>query len=114
MEPPVAGVIGVIEEPSLLFFLLRAILALAIMGVGMFFFVRHAKRKGWITQNAHVEVIASLPIGKDVFFVLRCGPEVFALASGQAGTCLIGRWKYEEWLEWEEKERKRKNDDAES
>ena len=97
---------------GLLYYVLRVILALAIMVVGAFFFVRHAKRKGWVKQNAHVEVIASLPIGKDVFFVLRCGPDVFALTSGHAGTRLIGRWKYEIWLEWEEKERKRKETDA--
>ena len=81
------------------------------MAAAAYFFVRHAKSKGWMKQNAHVEVIASLPIGKDVFFVLRCGPDVFALASGNAGTRLIGRWKYEEWLGWEDKERKRKEAD---
>jgi len=84
------------------------------MGVGMFVFVRHAKNKGWVKQSAHVEVIASLPIGKDVFFILRCGPDVFALTSGHTGTRLIGRWKYEEWLGWEEKERKRKEAGAEN
>ncbi|MDR1875274.1 MAG: hypothetical protein LBQ90_09735 [Synergistaceae bacterium] len=47
--------------------------------------------------------MASLPLGKDVFFVLRCGPEVFALTSGAGGTRLICRWKYEEWLRYDEK-----------
>jgi hypothetical protein len=108
MELPVTG------ELSLLSYLLRVILAFAVMGAMAFFFVRHAKSKGWVKQNAHVEVIASLPIGKDVFFVLRCGPDVFALTSGQAGTRLIGRWKYEEWLGWEEKERKRRETVAEN
>ena len=97
-----------------MYYLLRVIFALAIMAVGAFFFVRHAKSKGWVKQNgAHVEIIASLPIGKDVFSVLRCGPDVFAVVSGNAGTRLIGRWKYEEWLGWEE-ERKRKETDAEN
>ena len=81
------------------------------MAVGAFFFVRHAKSKGWVKQNgAYVEVIASLPIGKDVFFVLRCGPDVFAILSGHAGTRVIGRWKHEEWLGWENEWKRRDTD----
>jgi hypothetical protein len=49
--------------------------------------------------------MTSLPLGRDVFFVLRCGPEVLALTSGHAGTRLIGRWKYEDWLRWEKEEK---------
>ena len=45
-----------------------------------------------------VELLASLPLGKDVFFVVRCGPDVLAFTLGGSGTCAMGRWKYEEWL----------------
>ena len=86
-------------EPSLVFYVLRVAIALAILSVGAFFFVRHAKSRGWVKQDgSFVDVIASLPIGKDVFFVLRCGPDVFAFTSGNSGARLVGRWKYEEWL----------------
>jgi hypothetical protein len=80
-------------------------LALAVMAVAAIVVVRFLKsgsRAG--RSGARVEVMASLPLGKDVFFVLRCGPEVFALTSGHGGTHLLGRWKYEEWLHWEEKD----------
>ena len=99
-------------EPNLLLYTLRVAIALAVMGLGAFFFTRYAKSKGWAKQNAHVEVIASLPLGKDVFFVLRCGPDVFALTSGHTGTRLIGRWRYEDWIRWEENERRKKDADA--
>jgi hypothetical protein len=67
------------------------------------FFVGLAKNRGWVRQDgAHVKIMASLPLGKDVFFVLKCGPDVLALASGQGGTRLLGRWKYEEWLRLED------------
>jgi hypothetical protein len=80
-------------------------LTLALMGAGAFVFAGWAKKKGWVKRNeAHVKIMASLPLGKDVFFVLRCGPEVLALASGPAGTRLLGRWKHEEWLVLEEKQ----------
>jgi hypothetical protein len=85
-------------------YLLRVVVALVIMGVMAVIFVGLAKNKGWVRQNtAHVNIMASLPLGKDVFFVLRCGPEVFALTSGHAGTHLLGRWKYEEWRRLESK-----------
>jgi hypothetical protein len=76
------------------------------MAVAAVVFVRFAKRGGWAGQGGtRIRIIASLPLGKDVFFVLRCGPDVFALTSGQTGTRLIGRWKYEEWIRWEEQEK---------
>jgi hypothetical protein len=79
-------------------------LALAMMGVIAFIFVGWAKKKGWVRRNeANVKIMASLPLGKDVFFVLRCGPEVWALTSGPGGTRLLSRWKYDEWLVLEEK-----------
>jgi hypothetical protein len=82
------------------------VLALGVMAVGAVVFLGCAKRRGWVRQNeGHVKIMASLPLGKDVFFVLRCGPEVFALASGPRGTRMISRWKYEEWLQMEKKER---------
>ena len=91
------------EEIGLLPYLIRVLLALAIMAVVAFVVVALGKKKGWVRQNeAHVKMMASLPLGKDVFFVLRCGPDVLAVASGQTGTRLIGRWKYEEWLRLEE------------
>jgi hypothetical protein len=76
---------------------------MAVAAVVLVRFVKSGGRPG--RSGARVEVMASLPLGKDVFFVLRCGPDVFALTSGHAGTHLIGRWKYEEWLRWEEEKK---------
>lgn len=91
-------------EVALTSYLIRVVLALALMIAAAAIFVRMGKNKGWIKKTeAHVKIMASLPLGKDVFFVLQCGPEVFALTSGHAGTRLIGRWKYEEWIRWQEK-----------
>jgi hypothetical protein len=90
-------------------YLSRVFLALAVMAAAAWVFmgfIGWAKKKGWVRRNeAHVKIMASLPLGKDVFFVLRCGPEVLALASGPGGTRLLGRWKYDEWLDLEKKAR---------
>ena len=97
------------ERIDLLPYLIRVLLDLAIMTTVAFVVIGLAKKRGWIRQNeAHVKMMASLPLGKDVFFVLRCGPDVFAVTSGQAGTRLIGRWKYEDWLLLEEMEEREK------
>jgi len=102
------------EEVGLLPYLVRVALALALMVGAAVVFLSFAKRRGWVKQNeAHVKIMASLPLGKDVFFVLRCGPDIFALASGHTGTRVIGRWKYEEWLQLEDKARREKETGAE-
>jgi hypothetical protein len=94
----------VTEEVSLTSYLVRVVVALLLMSAAGFFFVVLSRKKGWARQNqACVKIMASLPMGKDVFFVLRCGPEVFALTSGSGGTRLISRWKYEEWLQYDGK-----------
>jgi hypothetical protein len=95
LEGEVAGT----EEFGMASYLARVGLALGVLGAAAFFSLRVARRKGWAKQNeTRVKMMASLPLGKDVFFVLRCGPDVFALTSGPGGARLMGRWRYEEWL----------------
>lgn len=87
------------NDVDLVSYLLRVLLALAVMGFFALLFVRTAKSKGWARQSGvKVEIVASLPLGKDVFFVLRCGPDVIALTSGRTGISVIGRWTYDEWI----------------
>lgn len=74
----------------------RVGLTVAVLAAAGFFIARFYGRAGG-RGVAHVKILASLPLGKDVFFVLRCGPDVFALTSGHTGVRLLGRWKYEEW-----------------
>lgn len=88
-----------VNDVDLISYLMRVLLALAVMGFFALLFVRAAKSKGWARRSgAKVEVVASLPLGKDVFFVLRCGPDVIALTSGRMGISVIGRWAYDEWV----------------
>ena len=49
-------------------------------------------------DGAVVKLLASLPLGKDALFVVRCGPDVIAFTLGTGGACLMGRWRYEEWV----------------
>ncbi|MCR5346275.1 MAG: hypothetical protein K6E38_00690 [Fretibacterium sp.] len=87
-------------DSGLVAYLLRVFIALAILSLCAFTFVHFSRRK---TQRASggvaVKLLTSLPLGKDVFFVVRCGPDVLAFTLGGAGACLMGRWKYAEWLD---------------
>ena len=86
-------------EPELFVYLTRVLIALGVLSVFAFVLVRCAKKKnGADGEGVPVRVLTSLPVGKDVFCVLRCGPDVVAFTSGAGGTCLMGRWKYEEWV----------------
>lgn len=88
-----------IAEPSLVTYLTRVSLALVLLTLSAILLVRFARRRReGVRDDGAVKLLASLPVGKDVFFVLRCGPDVVAFTSGASGTCLMGRWKYEEWV----------------
>lgn len=86
-------------EPDIFVYLTRILIALGFLCVSAILFVRYSKkRSGPEGDGVCVKVLASLPLGKDVFFVVRCGPDVFAFTLGGGGSCLMGRWAYEEWV----------------
>ena len=81
--------------------MLKAVTALVIMSACAYILVRYLKKKN-ITMNGTrgAEIVASLRLTvRDVFFVVRCGPDVLAFTVGPQGTCLLGRWSYDEWRE---------------
>ncbi len=48
--------------------------------------------------SQNVEIITSLRLtARDIFLVVRCGPDVVAFTAGPHGSSLIGRWSYAEW-----------------
>jgi hypothetical protein len=76
----------------------KVILALVVMSFTCWLFLYISKRKGWLQKGSDkLYIISSLSIGRDVFFILRCGPEVIAVVTGHSGTRLMGRWKIEDW-----------------
>ena len=62
------------------------------------------KYKNRSTSNtaSSVKIIASLRLSvRDMFFVVRCGPDVVAFTVGSSGSNLVGRWTYEQWVKSE-------------
>lgn len=100
-------------DTSLIHYLVRVSLALSVLVLGALVFVRYAKNRGLgVREGSSVKLLASLPLGKDVFFVVRCGPDVVAFTSGPGGACLMGRWKYEEWVCREDASASEKQEDG--
>ena len=76
----------------------KVILALVVLAFSGWLFLLISKRKGWIQKGSDkLYIISSLSLGRDVFFILRCGPEVIAIVTGPSGTRLMGKWKLKDW-----------------
>ncbi|MBQ7196225.1 MAG: hypothetical protein IJS40_02310 [Synergistaceae bacterium] len=71
------------------------------MSLGALLFIKYAKKHNLNMKSASavkIEMLSSLHLtGRDIFFVVRCGPDVIAFVLSQGGACLMGRWSYEEW-----------------
>ena len=84
-------------------YLIKAFSALLIFSICAFIFVHYMKVKGRVPDSKEVKVITSLRLSsRDLFFVIKCGPDVIAFTLGNNGTYLIGRWNYEEWIKSKE------------
>ncbi len=90
--------------PSLTGYMLRIGLSLALLALAGYGAVLYTRRKMPVRAGGSLKILASLPLGRDVLFLVRCGPEVLAIATGSAGSRVIGRWKYEEWSQWTDEE----------
>lgn len=99
---PAAAEASPAESPSLTGYMIRIGLSLAILALAGYGMILYSRRTAPLKAKGAVSVLASLPLGKDVLFIVRLGPDVVALASGGAGTRVIGRWRYEDWKQFED------------
>ncbi len=100
---PSAAFASSMEAPSLTSYLLKVGLSLALLAIAGYLVVFFSGRRAPLRTKGALSVVASLPLGRDVLFVVRCGPDVIAVLSGKNGARVIGRWRYEEWqVDWNE------------
>ena len=69
------------------------------MSACAYILVRYFKKSTTaLNGTREAEIITSLRLtGRDIFFVVRCGPDVIAFTVGNNGTYLLGRWSCDEW-----------------
>ena len=84
-------------DTSLAAYLIRVSLALALL-IAFAAFIKF-KTRGMLGSSG-AEILASLSLGKDAFFVVRCGPDVIAFITGSSGILLAGKWKYDDWIKF--------------
>ena len=76
------------------------------MSLGALIFVKYFKKHNPNAAGASafkIEILSSLHLtSRDVFFVVRCGPDVIAFVLSQGGACLLGKWNYEQWIKGSE------------
>lgn len=81
-------------------YIARAVSALIIMSVCAVLIVKYFRKHNINNSSkTHAQILSSLRLtARDIFFVVRCGPDVIAFTLGPHGVCLMGRWNYNEWL----------------
>ena len=69
------------------------------MSLGAFVIVKFFKKNAPVTgMPVRIKILSSLRLtGRDMFFVVLCGPDVIAFVLTQGGACLLGKWNYEQW-----------------
>lgn len=92
------------EAPSLTAYMIKIGLSVALFAIAGYGVVLWSRRTAPLMAKGTVKVLTSLPLGKDVLFVVRCGPDVIVLTSGGTGTRVIGRWRYEDWIKYEQED----------
>ncbi|HPZ77252.1 MAG TPA: hypothetical protein PK409_08360 [Thermosynergistes sp.] len=60
--------------------------------------LRFAQKRGLSRpKREDLCLLATLPLGHEVVYLIRCGPDVVAFASGKNGTLFLGRWSLRDW-----------------
>ena len=86
------------DSLSISTYLSKVVLALVLLAISGWLILYISKRRGWIQKGSDkLYIISSLSLGREIFFVIRCGPEIIAIVSGPSGSRLMGRWAIEEW-----------------
>ena len=81
--------------------MIRAAAALVFMSLGALVLVKFFKKDSPDATGmpVRVKILSSLRLtGRDMFFVVLCGPDVIAFVLTQTGACPLGKWNYKEWL----------------
>lgn len=93
-SPAWASVTGVYSPVAV--YLVKVSLAILFLGVSAFFFLRWSPLKNRVLRHDG-SIITSLPVGRDVIYIVRCGPEVLVLLNGRSGSSLLRSYSLEEW-----------------
>lgn len=79
-------------------YLFRMFLALIGIGACAWLALRFAQKRGISRpKRGDLCLLATLPLGHEVVYLVRCGPDVVAFVSGKNGALFLGRWGLRDW-----------------
>ncbi|MDR3254608.1 MAG: hypothetical protein LBT31_03450 [Synergistaceae bacterium] len=82
-------------------YVLRMILALALLGGAGWAAAKFLPRRFRGASKSPLRLLAALGVGRDVVYILQAGPDVIALFVGKTGSTLLGKWSVDEWEDYE-------------
>jgi len=88
-------------DEALTGYVTRMILALLILGAAGYAAVKYLPGRFSASGKGHLKVMGSLPLGRDMVYIVKTGPHVVAFFSGKTGQSVLGRWSLEEWDDYE-------------
>mgnify|MGYP006887393219 FL=1 len=91
---------GAASFPNMTTYLIRVVIALSILGGASWILVHYVRPGKAFKQDSRLQVLSTLRLGREVLYVVKCGPDVLALLVG-SNSKVVGKWGYEEWLQGE-------------
>ncbi len=86
------------EAPTIEGYLFRMLLALIGVGACAWLALRFAQKKGISRpKRGDLCLLATLPLGQEVVYLVRCGPDVVVFVSGKNWALFLGRWGLRDW-----------------
>jgi hypothetical protein len=80
-------------------YFIRVMLALCLLVGISYILIRYIRPSIAVRESHNVKVIAALRLGREMLYIIQCGPDVIALLSGGNNSKVVGKWRKEDWLQ---------------
>jgi hypothetical protein len=88
-------------DDTLAGYMTRMLLALALLGGVGYAAAKFLPKRFMSASHGSLRVMGTIALGRDMVYILRTGPEVIALFVGKNAPMLLGRWRLDEWEDYE-------------
>jgi hypothetical protein len=82
-------------------YVVKMSLALLLFGVAGYAAAKFLPRFFKAGSPGRLRVISALSLGRDAVYIFQTGPDVVALFVSRGGATLLGKWRLDEWEDYE-------------
>jgi flagellar biogenesis protein FliO len=79
----------------------RMLLALTLFAAAAFAAAKFLPKFFKTGSGGRLRMIGAMSLGRDAVYIIQTGPDVMVLFVGKSGATLLGRWRLEEWEDYE-------------